>query len=72
MLFAFIDESGNPHPNDSSERPVLASVCINANMLRQLNGELSRLKRDTLGKDPFRVEIKASDLLTQRYVQESA
>ena len=65
MLFAFIDESGNPHPNDDSERPVLASVCINANMLRQLNAELFRLKRDTLGKDQFRAEIKSSDLLTR-------
>ena len=65
MLFAFIDESGNPHPNDSSERPVLASVCINANMLRQLNSELFRLKRDILGKDQFRAEIKSSDLLTR-------
>ncbi len=65
LLFAFIDESGNPHPNDSSERPVLASVCLKADALRQLNSDLYKLKRELLGKDQFRVEIKSSELLTR-------
>ena len=51
LLFAFIDESGNPHPNDRSERPVLASVCLKASALRRLSADLYRLKRELLGKD---------------------
>ena len=27
-MLAFIDESGNPHPNDASSRPVIAAVCF--------------------------------------------
>ena len=37
---------------------------MNANLLRQLNSELFRLKRDVLGKSQFGAEIKASELLT--------
>ena len=65
MLFAFIDESGQPHPNDPSTRPVLATVCVRAEDLRALNTGLYRLKRDILGKDQFRVEAKANELLTR-------
>ena len=65
MLFAFIDESGHPHPNDSNTRPVLACVCIRADRLRSLNTELFLLKRDLLGKGQFSVEAKANQLLTR-------
>jgi len=28
-MLVFIDESGKPHPKDSTENPVLCAVCIN-------------------------------------------
>ena len=66
MLFAFVDESGHPHPNDPSTRPVLAAVCVRADKLRDLNTRLFRLKRDLLGKDQFNLEAKANQLLNRR------
>ena len=63
MIFAFIDESGHPHPNDSSDRPTLAAVCVDANRLRALSADLFRLNRDSLGKD--RYEVKANRLITR-------
>ena len=65
MIFAFIDESGHPHPNDSSDRPTLAAVCVDANRLRALNTEIFRLKRGLLGKDQFEIEAKAQKLLNR-------
>ena len=64
MIFAFIDESGHPHPNDSSDRPTLAAVCVDANRLRALNADLFRLNRDSLGKDRM-YEVKANRLITR-------
>ena len=29
VMLVFIDESGKPHPKDSTENPVLCAVCIN-------------------------------------------
>ena len=36
MIFAFMDESGHPHPKDASTRPVLVSVCIEDKNLRSV------------------------------------
>ena len=65
MIFAFVDESGHPHPNDSCTRPVLAVVCIDARNLRMLNTELFHLKHNLLGKEQFEIEAKANHLLTR-------
>ncbi|MDO8750190.1 MAG: DUF3800 domain-containing protein [Dehalococcoidia bacterium] len=65
MIFAFVDESGHPHPKDSSTRPVLAAACFDARDLRALNTELFHLKRQLLGKEQFEVEAKANQLLTR-------
>jgi hypothetical protein len=65
MIFAFVDESGHPHPSDSCTRPVLAVVCIDARDLRTLNTELFHLKRNLLRKEQFEIEAKANKLLTR-------
>ena len=36
-MLVFIDESGKPHPKDSTENPVLCAVCINE---REVQDEL--------------------------------
>ena len=64
MLFAFMDESGHPHPNDHSTRPVLVTVCLDASYLRTLNTETFRLKRRILRRDSFDFEMKAKKLIT--------
>ncbi len=65
MLFAFMDESGHPHPKDSSTRPVLVSVCINADDMRKVSIELFRLKRRILQRDQGDFEAKAKKLITR-------
>ena len=65
MLFAFMDESGHPHPNDSSMRPVLVSVCIKDKDLRAVCTELFKLKHRILGKDSNEFEAKASQIINR-------
>ncbi len=65
MLFAFMDESGHPHPKDAASRPVLVSVCINAHDLRAVSIELFRLKRRILQRDQGDFEAKAKELITR-------
>ena len=64
MLFAFMDESGHPHPNDHSTRPVLVTVCLDGSYLRTVNTEILRLKRTILERDTFDFEMKAKKLIT--------
>jgi len=65
MLFAFIDESGHPHPNDFSTRPVLVSICIDAENIRRVSTELFRLKRRILQRNRGDFEAKAKELITR-------
>ena len=60
-MLVFIDESGNPHPNDSSHRPVVVAVCIDERQGRFVSARLHGLKRDFLGHE--RKELKASNLI---------
>ena len=59
-----MDESGHPHPNDQSTRPVLVTVCVDAGYLRTINTELFRLKRRILRREWFDFEMKAKKLIT--------
>ena len=63
-MLAFIDESGYPHPNDSSTRPVVVAVCIEEEDLRLVSGRLHALKRDLLKRE--RMELKGVNLLNRR------
>jgi len=47
MLF-FIDESGHPHPKDSTLRPVLSTVGVDVGELRRLGGAIHAVRRDVL------------------------
>ena len=45
-MLAFIDESGQPHPDDPTSRPVLAAVCFpNRNRGTSANHTSKRLRR---------------------------
>ena len=65
-MLVFIDESGHPHPNDANPRPVVAAVCIEAEDSRLVSGRIHALKRDLLGRERERMELKALDLLNRR------
>jgi len=64
-VLVFIDESGIPHPHDSSTRPVLVAMCLRERHHRRLNQALFRFKRDLLGReDP--IDIKGTKFLRPR------
>ena len=63
-MLAFIDESGYPHPNDPSTRPVVVAVCVEAEDLRLVSGRLHALKRDLLKRE--KMELKGVNLLNRR------
>ena len=47
-MLAFIDESGNPHPNDASSRPVIAAVCFDEKDSRAISRRTYAMKHDLL------------------------
>ena len=63
-MLVFIDESGHPHPNDPTSRPVVTAVCISDSDSRMISGRLHSLKRDNLGNE--RMELKAQNLINRR------
>lgn len=63
-MLIFIDESGHPHPNDPTTRPVVAAICISDQNSRSVSARLHALKRDNLGQE--RMELKAVNLLNRR------
>ena len=70
-MLVFIDESGNPHPNDSSPKPVIVAVCIDEPEVRRASSRIYALKRQVLIDQS--TEIKALQMLnrgTFRRVQE--
>jgi len=62
-MLVFFDESGLPHPNDASTRPVAVAVCIAKEDGRTLVGQLHALKQ-RLGTP--QIELKGANLLTKR------
>ena len=63
-MLVFIDESGNPHPNDRNQRPVVVSVCMEERQGRLIAGRLHGLKRDFLGRE--RTELKGTRFINRR------
>ena len=47
-MLAFIDESGHPHENDPSTRPVVVAVCFEEEDSRYISGRIHAMKRDIL------------------------
>lgn len=62
-MLTFFDESGQPHPNDSSTRPVVVSVCTNRQDGRTISGQLYSLKR-RMGTP--NIELKGVNLINRR------
>jgi hypothetical protein len=62
-MLVFIDESGKPHPKDSTENPVLCAVCINERDIKHLSQKIFKLKMKIFGKD---TEIKSTSLIRRQ------
>jgi len=60
-MLVFIDESGIPHPNDASFKPVVAAICLPESQHRKIDKQLFSMKLKFLG-NPEK-EIKAKKLL---------
>lgn len=63
-MLAFVDESGFPHPNDATSRPVLAAVCIPHDEMRIMIQRMYRIKLDVFGQT--NVEVKAANMIVPR------
>ncbi|MCI0438029.1 MAG: DUF3800 domain-containing protein [Chloroflexi bacterium] len=62
-MLAYLDESGIPHPNDPSTRPVVISVCISQRDVRSISAQIYALKRQ-LGTP--NIELKGTNLINRR------
>ena len=62
-MLVFIDESGKPHPNDSTINPVLCGVCVKESDIKPLSQSIYQLKMRIFGKD---TEIKATSLIRRQ------
>lgn len=62
-MLAFIDESGHPHQNDPSTRPVVVAVCFEERDSRYISGHIHAMKRDILGKED--AELKGRSLINR-------
>ncbi len=65
-VLVFIDESGHPHPKDSTMRPVLAAVCFPERESRSIGRQLFGIKRSLLGDERAGKELKANQVLNRR------
>lgn len=54
------DESGHPHPNDSTQNPVLLAVCIHEEDIKAITNGIYNLKDECFGKQD---EVKSSSLV---------
>ena len=64
-MLAFIDESGQPHPNDPNAYSTLVALCMHEADHRELSRQLFGAKKALLGRDkPY--ELKALEVLNAR------
>lgn len=64
-MLVFIDESGYPRPNDSTNRPVLIAVCLKETDIKSITHDIYKLKMDIYGNE---AEIKSTDLIRRQTI----
>ena len=70
-MLAFMDESGNPHPNDPSTRPTIVAICLEEKDSRAIGRRLYAMKRDLLGPQRAETELKGKKLLRRKTYESS-
>lgn len=74
-MLVFIDESGHPRPNDSTECPTILAACIKEDKLGQLSRATFSLQRSLLSQMSLNRkerEGKASELMNRRALTKNA
>lgn len=61
-MLTFIDESGYPHPTDSTKNPILLGVCVHENDIKPITNQIYKLKDSIYGKQD---EIKSTKLIRE-------
>ncbi|MBQ6734636.1 MAG: DUF3800 domain-containing protein, partial [Lachnospiraceae bacterium] len=67
-MLVFIDESGHPRPNDSTNNPVLVGVCIHENDIKPITNRIYKLKDSLYGKQD---EIKSTRVIRPYSLQKN-
>ena len=65
-MLVFVDESGKPHPNDATLKPILCCVCIKEDDIRDLTKKIFALKGNIFGTND---EIKSTTLISRRTIR---
>jgi len=65
-MLAYVDESGQPHPNDPNAWSVLVALCIDEHLHRGLSAGLHTIKRNLLPHRQMPFELKAKKVMNRR------
>lgn len=65
-MLAYVDESGQPHPNDPNPCSALVALCIDERLHRGLSAGLHSIKRNLLPHRQMPFELKAKAVMNRR------
>lgn len=65
-MLAYVDESGQPHPNDSNPYSALVALCIDEHTHRHLSAGLHSIKRNLLPHRSMPFELKGKSIMNRR------
>ena len=64
-MLVFVDESGHPHPNDSTVNPLLLGVCIHERDVKSITNQIFKIKDSYYGRQD---EIKSTSLIREQTI----
>lgn len=64
-MLVFVDESGHPHPNDSTKNPVLLGVCIHERDVKNISNQIYKIKDTHYNRQD---EIKSTSLIREQTI----
>ena len=64
-MLVFIDESGHPHPNDSTKNPILLSVCIHERDVKHITNQIYKIKDAHFNRQD---ELKSTSLIREQTI----
>ncbi len=67
-MFAFIDESGHPVPNDSCVNSTLTAICIDSERLKEVIIKMYKVRTSIYGEKD--VELKAKEFIVPKTLEE--
>ena len=64
-MLVFVDESGHPHPNDSTKNPVLLCVCIHESDVKSITNQIYKIKETYFNRQD---ELKSTSLIREQTI----